>query len=209
MDRYEDERLAEGRFAAFTDKKERKLLASDYRRKKMDTCMQKVRGLEAQGRQGRCSSRRSWVWHEVLLHDFRRAGAFLSWELGFDGRTLNYCCRQRGLWLVCPFCTLLLYERAWQQVWQHLLIHCCCLRKSVVAGVATPANTLRPTNTPPCTVHHYSVVGLFIAASIKHVHRSPLPACCCDPVVYSCVVKHYILCLGAVVVQRGPHPTIR
>ena len=43
MGRYEDERLAEGRFAAFTDKKERKLLASDYRRKKMDTCMQKVR----------------------------------------------------------------------------------------------------------------------------------------------------------------------
>eukprot|EP00903_Cladosiphon_okamuranus_P012722 g11894.t1 len=39
---YEDERLAEGRFAAFADKKERKLLASDYRRKKMDTCMQKV-----------------------------------------------------------------------------------------------------------------------------------------------------------------------
>lgn len=52
---------------------------------------------------------------EVLLHDFRRAGTFLSWELGFDGRTLNYCCRQRGLWLVCP---LLLYERAWSQVWQ-------------------------------------------------------------------------------------------
>lgn len=43
MNRYEDERLAEGRFAAFTDKKERKLLASDYRRKKMDTCLQKVR----------------------------------------------------------------------------------------------------------------------------------------------------------------------
>lgn len=41
-DRYEDERLAEGRFAAFTDKKERKLLASDHRRKKMVTCLQKV-----------------------------------------------------------------------------------------------------------------------------------------------------------------------
>lgn len=40
--RYEDERLAEGRFAAFTDKKERKLLASDYRRKKMEICLQKV-----------------------------------------------------------------------------------------------------------------------------------------------------------------------
>ncbi|CAM9335239.1 unnamed protein product [Scytosiphon promiscuus] len=39
---YEDERLAEGRFAAFTDKKDRKLLASDHRRKKMGTCMQKV-----------------------------------------------------------------------------------------------------------------------------------------------------------------------
>ncbi|CAM9577408.1 unnamed protein product, partial [Ectocarpus sp. 4 AP-2014] len=39
---YEDERLAEGRFKAFTDRKDRKLLASDYRRKKMDTCMQRV-----------------------------------------------------------------------------------------------------------------------------------------------------------------------
>ncbi|CAM9350177.1 unnamed protein product [Pylaiella littoralis] len=39
---YEDERLEEGRFAAFTDKKERKLLASDHRRKKMVTCLQKV-----------------------------------------------------------------------------------------------------------------------------------------------------------------------
>ncbi|CAN0286166.1 unnamed protein product, partial [Ectocarpus sp. 12 AP-2014] len=39
---YEDERLAEGRFKAFTDRKDRKLLASDYRRKKMVTCMQKV-----------------------------------------------------------------------------------------------------------------------------------------------------------------------
>lgn len=47
MTRYEDERLAEGRFAAFTDKKERKLLASDNRRKKMDTCLQKVRAARA------------------------------------------------------------------------------------------------------------------------------------------------------------------
>lgn len=49
MNRYEDERLAEGRFAAFTDKKERKLLASDHRRKKMDTCLQKVRSRRARG----------------------------------------------------------------------------------------------------------------------------------------------------------------
>lgn len=53
MDRYEDERLAEGRFAAFSDKKERKLLASDYRRKKMETCMQKVRAAsKARGGKG-------------------------------------------------------------------------------------------------------------------------------------------------------------
>ena len=43
VNRYEDERLAESRYASFTDKKERKLLASDNRHKKMDTCMQKAR----------------------------------------------------------------------------------------------------------------------------------------------------------------------
>lgn len=90
MDRYEDERLAEGRFAAFSDKKERKLLASDYRRKKMETCMQKVR-TASKARGGKDDGARVGVQGCFVVVPILRRAIYIN-RSGGSTTAVSVCC---------------------------------------------------------------------------------------------------------------------